>query len=122
MSIVTTFPSQLITQCQQFLDTFIQFWLIQQDTDPIFLDDNGLYYKGEPYTPHALHQQLIVTYSPKYTRYQKSIRDAQVERAEKDRILSEKRKDYNISSIKIPYPFFGSFTNTCVTAPISFPS
>lgn len=115
MSIVTTFPSQLITQCQQFLDTFIQFWLIQQDTDPIFLDDNGLYYKGEPYTPHALHQRLIVTYSPKYTRYQKSIRDA-------DRILSEKRKNYNISSIKIPYPFFGSFTNTCVTAPISFPS
>ena len=46
-------------------------------------DDNGLYYKDEPYTPHTLHQRLIVTYSPKYARYQKSIRDAQVERAEK---------------------------------------
>ena len=46
-------------------------------------DDNGLYYKDEPYTPHALHQRLIITYSPKYARYQKSIRDAQVERAEK---------------------------------------
>ena len=46
-------------------------------------DDNELYYKNEPYTPHTLHQRLIVTYSPKYARYQKSIRDAQVERAEK---------------------------------------
>lgn len=46
-------------------------------------DDDGLYYKDEPYTPHTLHQRLIVTYSPKYARYQKSIRDAQVERAEK---------------------------------------
>ncbi|MFR3234748.1 MAG: IS1634 family transposase [Blautia producta] len=46
-------------------------------------DDNGLYYKDEPYTPHTLHQRLIVTYSPKYARYQKSIRESQVERAEK---------------------------------------
>lgn len=46
-------------------------------------DDTGLYYKDEPYTPHTLHQRLIVTYSPKYARYQKTIRDAQVERAEK---------------------------------------
>lgn len=33
--------------------------------------------------PHSLHQRLIVPYSPKYARYQKAIRDAQVERAEK---------------------------------------
>lgn len=46
-------------------------------------DDTGLYYKDEPYTPKTLHQRLIVTYSPKYARYQKKIRDAQVERAEK---------------------------------------
>lgn len=46
-------------------------------------DDTGLYYKDEPYTPKQLHQRLIITYSPKYARYQKSIRDAQVERAEK---------------------------------------
>ena len=30
-----------------------------------------------------LHQRLIVTYSPKYALYQKSIRDKQVERAQK---------------------------------------
>ncbi|EKC68869.1 transposase-like protein, partial [human gut metagenome] len=35
-------------------------------------DDNGLYYKDEPYTPHTLHQRLIVTYSPKFARYQKN--------------------------------------------------
>ena len=46
-------------------------------------DDNGLYYKEEPYTPHTLHQRLIVTYSPKFARYQKSVRDNQVERAQK---------------------------------------
>ncbi len=46
-------------------------------------DDTGLYYKDEPYTQHTLHQRLIVTYSPKYARYQKSIRDKQVDRAQK---------------------------------------
>ena len=46
-------------------------------------DDMGLYYKDEPYTPHSLHQRLIITYSPKYAKYQKTIRNEQVERAEK---------------------------------------
>lgn len=46
-------------------------------------DDTGLYYKEEPYTTKKLHQRLIVTYSPKYAKYQKQIRDNQVERAEK---------------------------------------
>lgn len=46
-------------------------------------NDTDLYYKDEPYTPKKLHQRLIVTYSPKYARYQKTIRDAQVERAKK---------------------------------------
>lgn len=46
-------------------------------------DDTGLYYKDEPYTTKKLHQRLIVTYSPKYALYQKSIREKQVERAEK---------------------------------------
>lgn len=46
-------------------------------------DDTNLYYKDEPYTPKKLHQRLIVTYSPKYARYQKTIREKQVERAEK---------------------------------------
>ncbi len=44
-------------------------------------DDQGLYYKDEPYTTKRLHQRLIITYSPKYARYQKTIRDSQVERA-----------------------------------------
>lgn len=46
-------------------------------------DDQGLYYKDEPYTTKKLHQRLIVTYSPKYAKYQKKIRDKQVERAGK---------------------------------------
>lgn len=46
-------------------------------------DDTNLYYKDVPYTPKKLHQRLIITYSPKYARYQKTIREKQVERAEK---------------------------------------
>lgn len=46
-------------------------------------DDTGLYYKDEPYTTKRLHQRLIVTYSPQYARYQKTIRNGQVERAQK---------------------------------------
>lgn len=46
-------------------------------------DDTHLYYKDEPYTTKKLHQRLIITYSPKYALYQKSIRDKQIERAEK---------------------------------------
>ena len=46
-------------------------------------DDTGLYYKEEPYTPKNLHQRLIVTYSPKFAKYQKAIRETQVERAQK---------------------------------------
>lgn len=45
-------------------------------------DDNGLYYKEEPFTPHSLHQRLIITYSPKYARYQRTLRETQVERAQ----------------------------------------
>lgn len=46
-------------------------------------DDKGLYYKDEPYTTKKLQQRLIITYSPKYALYQKTIRDKQVERAQK---------------------------------------
>ena len=45
-------------------------------------DDKGLYYKDEPYTTKKLQQRLIITYSPKYALYQKSIRSKQIERAQ----------------------------------------
>ena len=44
--------------------------------------DNDVYYKEYPYTPKKIHQSLIVTYSPKYAAYQKTIHEKQVERAE----------------------------------------
>lgn len=53
------------------------------DISTIPVDDTNLYYKDEPYTTKKLHQRLIITYSPKYALYQKTIRDKQVERAEK---------------------------------------
>lgn len=63
------------------------------DLSKIPEDDTGLYYKDEPYTPHSLHQRLIVTYSPKYARYQKAIREAQVERAQNMLRLGRVKKD-----------------------------
>lgn len=53
------------------------------DITKVAEDDTDLYYKDEPYTTKKLHQCLVITYSPKYAHYQKSIRDKQVERAEK---------------------------------------
>ena len=44
-------------------------------------EDTNVYYKEDPYTPKNIHQTLIVTYSPKYAAYQKTIREKQVERA-----------------------------------------
>lgn len=59
------------------------------DDKPVNLEDlsdddkNGLFYKDAPYTTPRLYQRLIITYSPKYAAYQKTIRDGQIERAKK---------------------------------------
>jgi hypothetical protein len=45
-------------------------------------DIDDLFYKDEPYTPGKINQRLIVTYSPRYAAYQKTVRSAQVERAQ----------------------------------------
>ena len=52
------------------------------DITPLPEDDKGLYSKDEPYTTAKLHQRLIITYSPKYALYQKTLRARQVERAQ----------------------------------------
>ena len=73
-------------------------------------DDTGLYYKEEPYTPHTLHQRLIVTYSPKYARYQKTIRNKQVDRAKKmidSGNVKKERKNPNV-----PASFIGKVDAT----------
>lgn len=44
-------------------------------------DTTELYYKEIPYTSGSIDQRLIITYSPKYAAYQKTIREAQVDRA-----------------------------------------
>lgn len=62
------------------------------DIDTLPDDDTNLYYKDEPYTPKKLHQRLIITYSPKYARYQKTLRERQVERAEKMLNLGKSRR------------------------------
>ena len=85
----------IVTQSIKKLPTEDKLWALNKagfkrvsDDTPVDIaqlpdDDNGLYYKDEPYSPKKLHQRLIITYSPKYARYQKSIRDSQVERAQK---------------------------------------
>ena len=85
----------IITQSIKKLNKDDKRWALDKtgfkrvsDDSPVDLskipeDDMGLYYKDEPYTPHSLHQRLIITYSPKYAKYRKTIRNEQVERAEK---------------------------------------
>ena len=61
-------------------------------------DKNQLYYKDEPFTTKKLDQRLIITYSPKYAAYQKTIRAEQISRAEKmvaNGSLKKQRKNPN---------------------------
>ena len=73
-------------------------------------DDKGLYYKDEPYTTKKLHQRLIVTYSPKYALYQKSIRDKQVERAQK--MLDSGNTKKSQKNLNDPARFIGKMAVT----------
>lgn len=73
-------------------------------------DDKGLYYKDEPYTTKKLHQRLIITYSPKYAAYQKSIRDKQVERAQK--MLNSGNTKKNRKNPNDPARFIGTMAVT----------
>ena len=85
----------IVTQSIKKLPAEDKAWALQKkgfkrvsDDKPVDItkipeDDKTLYYKDEPYTTKKLHQRLIITYSPKYALYQKTIRDKQVERAVK---------------------------------------
>lgn len=73
-------------------------------------DDNGLYYKDEPYTTKKLHQRLIITYSPKYALYQKTIREKQVERAQK--MLESGNTKKNRKNPNDPARFIGTAAAT----------
>ena len=73
-------------------------------------DDKGLYYKDEPYTTKKLHQRLIITYSPKYAIYQKSLRDKQVERAQK--MLNSGNTKKNRKNPNDPARFIGTIAVT----------
>lgn len=56
---------------------------------------NDLYYKEETYgTKKVPGQLMIVTYSPKYALYQRSVRSKQIERAEKMVENGAKKKSY----------------------------
>lgn len=73
-------------------------------------DDTELYYKEEPYTTKKLHQRLIITYSPKYALYQKTIRDKQVERAEK--LVGNGKVKKNRKNPNDPARFIGTIAAT----------
>ena len=73
-------------------------------------DDKGLYYKDETYTTKKLHQRLIITYSPKYALYQKSIRDKQIERAQK--MLDSGNTKKNRKNPNDPARFIGTLAVT----------
>lgn len=61
-------------------------------------DKGSLFYKDAPYTTKKLHQRLVITCSPKYAAYQKTIRGKQIEREEKmvsDGKMKKQRKNPN---------------------------
>lgn len=73
-------------------------------------DDKGLCYKDEPYTTSTLHQRLIVTYSPKYALYQKTLREKQIERAQK--MLDSGSTKRNRKNPTDPARFIGTIATT----------
>lgn len=73
-------------------------------------DDTNLYYKEEPYTTKKLHQRLIITYSPKYALYQKTIRGKQVERAEQ--MVGTGKTKKNRKNPNDPARFIGTLAAT----------
>lgn len=80
------------------------------DITKLSADDKGLYYKDEPYTTKKLHQRLIITYSPKYALYQKSIREKQIERAQT--MLSSGSTKRNRKNPNDPARFIGTLAAT----------
>lgn len=80
------------------------------DISEIPEDDTNLYYKDEPYTTKKLHQRLIITYSPKYAVYQKTIRNKQVERAEK--MVGTGKPKKNRKNPNDPARFIGTAATT----------
>lgn len=73
-------------------------------------DDIGVYYKESPYDSGNIDQRIIVTYSPKYGRYQKALRDDQIGRAEKMLEKGEHKK--NRKNQNDPARFIGKIAAT----------
>ena len=73
-------------------------------------DTQELFYKDAPYTTKKLHQRLIITYSPKYALYQKTIRNTQIERAKK--MLASGSKKKNRRNPNDPARFIGKTAAT----------
>ncbi|MDH5818075.1 transposase, partial [Lactobacillus helveticus] len=57
--------------------------------------DDSIYYKIRPINENDLEQNLFVTFSPKYLRYQRQIRQGQIDRAIKQANSKQKNKRNN---------------------------
>lgn len=69
-------------------DRMIDISTIDESDETVY---NTIYYKELPMGTKGIDEMLIVTYSPKYKAYQRSIRDRQIERAKK-MIESQEKK------------------------------
>ena len=84
----------IVTQSIKKLKNELKEWALSKtgfkrliDDKPVNLaelpdDDMNLYYKEEPYVSKKLNQRLIVTYSPKFAKYQRTVRNSQIDRAQ----------------------------------------
>lgn len=73
-------------------------------------DKEALFYKEIPYETGDIDQLLIVTYSPKYAAYQKTIREAQIERAKS--MISNGKFKKNRKNPNDPARFVNKFAVT----------
>ncbi len=61
-------------------NTFIDLKDLNEEDNEVY---NSIYYKEIPYDSNDLSETLVVTYSPKYKKYQQKIREGQIQRAAK---------------------------------------
>mgnify|MGYP005807685867 CR=1 FL=1 len=75
---------------------FIDLRTLDETDEDVY---NCIYYKEYPLVTGSMDETLVVTYSPKYAAYQRSIREKQIERTQKSSIRWKKREKVKIQTI-----------------------
>ncbi len=111
----------ITTQSLKTLKIYLKDWALSKDgwkltssnkiynLDDISDNDNNTYYKERWINENGLEQRLIVTFSNKYKKYQRNIRERQIDQAIG---LIDKNKDIKINNINSPKRFINEISTT----------